>query len=121
MGIYCFHVKAEPLPDSEHAADIGGAFVNIWVMDESIEHARMKADAYLAQYGWVPLDYEYSLEPTLEQISKLDQPEHQNYEAGKRNGISAVFSAWPKETRPEGVIELRSMTPRIPIGKPGHS
>jgi hypothetical protein len=109
---YCFHLLAEPTAASPQAHDIGGAWVNIWVMDDSLATAETRARAYLMDYAWVVKEIEYKLEPTPDQIAKLDAVEHKNYEKALRQGISAIFSAWPKVQGKEGdPVELRPMGP----------
>ena len=118
--MFCFLIKAEPTAENSSAADIGGASVNTWVKADSMDQAKFLAETYFAKFGWKVLAYEMSLEPTENQINKLGPDEHENYENGLRFGISTFFSAWPKKERTEdGIVELRHMTPLVPIGKQG--
>lgn len=110
MRPYCFHLRAEPTAGSPQSHDIGGAWVNIWVMEQSLAVAETRARAYLMDYAWVVKEIEYKLEPTPEEISKLDIVEYQNYQKAVRHGVSAIFSAWPKvDGNEDDPIEIRRM------------
>lgn len=112
MGIFLFHIKAEPIPGNPATNDVGGAFVNLWAKADTQALAKMNAEMYLAKYGWVPLDWEIELEPTQPQIDRLGPDERANYEICRIHGISAFFSAWPKEERPEDITsEMRWLGP----------
>ena len=51
MNLYCFNIKASPLPDNPQGKDIGGANAIIWVFDTSIESAKIKAFNFINEYG----------------------------------------------------------------------
>lgn len=116
MAVYCFSIPCEPTSASPQAADIKAAIAHVWVVDETIGAAEIKARSHLLDYAWIPTSIEYALEPTPEQIAQLDEEEQALHRRALREGIASLFLAWPKiEGRDDDPIEIRSMgAPKIP-------
>lgn len=109
MALFFFRIKAIPTTAATVAHDIGGAFSHVWVVDDGMTGAETKARAFVMDHGWLVEEVELALEPTPEQLLDLGEAETANYQKALRQGIASVFHAWPRDARPAGVVELRSM------------
>lgn len=119
MGIFLFHLTAKPIPGNPDTQGVGGAFVNLWAKAESQALGKMAAEAYLAKFGWIPMEWEIEMEPTQAEIDRLGQDERANYETCRAHGVSAFFGAWPVKERPGDISsELRLLTPSAFVMKP---
>jgi len=88
----CYEVK--PKPENEDYQLVGGAYLNCWIMAESISNAKHKAEQFMQESEWehVSLDESFVAEEEL----YSDNPETlEYYREAKENGESFVLHVWP--------------------------
>jgi hypothetical protein len=109
LHVYCFSIPCEPTSASPQAADVRAAIAEVWVVDKSISAAEIKARSHLLDYAWIPTSVQHALEPTPEQIARLDESSQALRRKALRQGVASLFVAWPKiEGREDDPIEVRS-------------
>ena len=111
MNVYVFRYHAKPTKGSPHYEDIGGAYVGVYVLDENKKNAEKKAIAHLMEAAWMVVSSEKELVLNDELVLEYRINVRAMYERAKRVGIFSSFSAYPKEDRPDGFVEIR------PVGK----
>jgi hypothetical protein len=117
--MFRFVFAAEPTPGADQAADIAGGRIEVWVDENNAETAEAKARAYIMGYSWIVKELETS-EHWPEELCPDPEKSAASFalhRKAERNGISALFQAWPKVPRP-GVYEYRPLgDPLTPDGK----
>lgn len=96
MFPFLFEIKGIPLPDNYNFDSIGGAFIHVIVISDNMDSAKESALSFIRQHLWEPQTFENAFEILPEQVSLLDTAEAALYSKALRDGISAMFVAYPK-------------------------
>ena len=114
MDVYVFVFEAIPTKGASEYGKIGGAHVDIWVLESSRNKAEVKAKSFLIDYSCdiVKLENEFVMNDDL--IVQYREDAQANYYKAKKEGISAFFSAWPLVDHEDDFVEISSMgNPKI--------
>jgi len=116
-SLFCFNILAAPAPKTEVAKTIAGAYVNVWVVAKTMDDAEILARDHLLSQSWLVTQVEIRFEPNPAQLAVLGPIETASYRKAQRQGISAIFQAWPH--RPEDVdgIEICALPPVTPTSQ----
>ena len=110
MPMYFFIFEAKPTSASPSAHDIAGGMANIFVTASSRQEAETRARAHLLEYAWVVKSLDTALEPTPEQIARLDRGAIALHRKALREGLASEFTTWrKKEGKDDDPVELRMM------------
>lgn len=106
MQPFMFQIKSVPMPQNKNFDTIGGAYVHVWVMDNSLENAQKRAFAHIRKYNWEPQEILNAFEIRPEQIPLLHKDEENLFLMAQLYGISADFLGWRKEESLHDVPEI---------------
>lgn len=105
-----FVFSAIPTSSNKDCKDIAGAKVHIWVMEENLETARIRALTDITSYHWEVTDVEYESEILPKQLSYLHESEALLYHKALQNGIAADYLAFPvKQGSPDDPVVIRKL------------
>jgi hypothetical protein len=90
-------IKGIPSPTNQKFNSIGGAFIHIITVNDNINSAKDHALSFIRDQLWEPQEIEEAFEILPEQVPLLDKVEASLYSKALRDGISAMFVAYPKE------------------------
>ena len=110
MKPYMFVFNAIPTSSNKECKDIAGGRVHIWVMEENLETAKIRALTDIASYHWKVTGVEYESEILPEQFSHLHESEALLYHKALQNGIAADYLASPvKQGSPDDPVVIRKL------------
>ena len=110
MPIYRFSIACTPTAGSARATDIKSADADVWVLEESMAAAEIKARSHLLDYAWVPTSIEIAIEPTPEQIERSGKDTQALHRKALQKGVASMLIASPKaEGQEDDPIRIRSM------------
>lgn len=100
--LFLLTIEAVPDPDSDEAADTGGAYVNCWADAGDLRAAELRAVALIEEAGWRPVRLDdWSLvsdafyadaEPTEDGVDYRELVAE-----ARRDGYALVFNMWPAD------------------------
>lgn len=110
MPVYFLDIEAEPTAAATESNDVAGASVLTFVVASSPEAAETAARAAIIDRAWLVKGVSSLLQPTDEQISRLDTDIKAIYRQALRHGIGQFFLAHPKAPgHPDDQIQVRSL------------
>lgn len=96
MKPFMFVIDGVPLPENPNYTTVGGAKIHIWVMDEDVSSAQMRAITLIKQTLWKVQDIAHAFEIQPEVLPNLETAEALLYRKALQNGIAAEFLAFPR-------------------------
>lgn len=99
--LFLITIEARPAPESEDAAEFGGAFVNCWVDVDDLRTAERRAVDLIREHGWQP--YRFDEWQLVSRATYVDRkPEGGEDEVDYREvldeafeaGVSCIFHQW---------------------------
>lgn len=94
MKPHFFLFKAKPSINNPQYENLLGAYIRVWVIDEKIGSAEIRAREYLQKYLWELTSLDIATEMHVEQLSQLGKQESDLYQKVLKYGISAAIHAW---------------------------
>ena len=108
MPTYFLDIEATPTNAAKNAHDVASASVLTFVIAASPDEAEAMARAAIMGHGWVAQGISSFLQPTVEQISRLETDIKAIYQQALRQGIGQYFSAYPKVPgHPDAPVQIR--------------
>lgn len=96
MAIYYVMIEGKPKNTNPESEEVKGAFIDIWVMTDTVENAIQKAKDYVDQEEWAVVSLNESSEVIRE--GYIDDPDLlECYDEACVKGISALFYTWDSE------------------------
>lgn len=96
MTVYNVMIEGVPKDTNPESNDTQGAYIDVWVMTESLEDAIQKAKDYVDLEEWEVIHIEESAEVIREDYLD-DQELLECYDEACEKGISAIFYTWDAE------------------------
>jgi hypothetical protein len=107
---YFLDIEAIPTSAAVNAADVAGASVLTFVIADTKAEAESMARAAIIGHAWVVKDISLFLQPTDEQISRLDRDIKAIHQQALNNKIGLLFVAHSKlEGQPDDPFQIRSL------------
>lgn len=97
MFLFQLVCKIDPagkLAADKQFAKVGGAYVEVWIHFKDFEGAKVLAQHYAQQAGWLIEKQWGIMKIQRSQLSKKDKP---FYEEAVKYGYSTVARMWPKD------------------------
>jgi hypothetical protein len=89
-------IEAAPGADSPAFGEAGGAYVNCWVLADSMRDAEIEAIRFVTDSGWV-FDSIHGRESFEGQESPESKEGQEYLDQARIDGIVCVFHTWPPD------------------------
>ncbi len=91
MYPYFFSIKVLPSSDRH---PIKGGQAHVWVMDQNLDSAQIRAIDYLRKHHWEAQEIELAERMQPEQLAQMDKREEPHLLQAQRHGIGCSVLGW---------------------------
>lgn len=106
MDVYLFIYDVKPTSHSLAYGQAEGAHANIYVLDTSVDTARIRAQALLIDYGWIILDTLNERLVAPGDVAGLWEDARKTYHTAISQGIGALFICYGRKGQESGTKQL---------------
>lgn len=92
--LYVITLRARPAPNTSEFAELGGAFVNVWVDASARDEALHRATAEVKDVGWVVEEIEGVVAVSRADYEE-DDPNLEYFDQALIDRLVCVFHEWP--------------------------
>lgn len=109
MQIFLFIYHVKPTPHSITHGTVDGAHADIYVLDTSVDTARIRAQALLIDYGWIILDIISERPVAPGDVAGLWEDARRTYHTAVSEGIGALFIWCGRKGQESGTKPLQPL------------
>lgn len=113
MDVYLFVYNVKPTPHSITHGTVESAHADIYVLDTSVDTARIRAQALLIDYGWIILDAVNERIVAPGDVAGLWEDARKTYHTAISQGIAALFICFDRKGQKSGTKPLQARLPHL--------